>query len=102
MAMSSLQPRQGYAKSRGMPTRSAADPRLPIAAETTREPPPNRRRLPDAAVRALGEAAARRREGARATGERDESQAMKEVGGRAGLDPTRYGDWEVNGLASDF
>ena len=25
-----------------------------------------------------------------------------EVGGRGGLDPTRYGDWEVNGLASDF
>jgi len=30
------------------------------------------------------------------------SQAANEVGGRGGLDPTRYGDWEVNGLASDF
>ena len=26
----------------------------------------------------------------------------KEFGGRGGLEPTRYGDWEVKGLASDF
>ena len=26
----------------------------------------------------------------------------KEVGGQAGPDPTRYGDWEKNGIASDF
>lgn len=26
----------------------------------------------------------------------------KEVGGRQGPEPTRYGDWESNGLASDF
>ena len=26
----------------------------------------------------------------------------KEVGGRGGLDPTRYGDWEKNGRAVDF
>ena len=26
----------------------------------------------------------------------------KEVGGRAGPDPTRYGDWENKGIASDF
>ncbi|MGQ5701323.1 DUF1674 domain-containing protein [Sandaracinobacteroides sp. A072] len=25
-----------------------------------------------------------------------------EVGGRAGPEPTRYGDWEVNGICSDF
>ena len=30
------------------------------------------------------------------------SQPTNEVGGRGGLDPTRYGDWEINGLASDF
>ena len=28
--------------------------------------------------------------------------APKEIGGRAGLEPTRYGDWEVKGIASDF
>lgn len=25
-----------------------------------------------------------------------------EVGGRKGLDPTRYGDWENKGIAVDF
>jgi hypothetical protein len=47
-----------------------------------------------AALRALAEAEARRA-AARA-------QAPKEVGGRGGLDPARYGDWEVKGLACDF
>jgi hypothetical protein len=26
----------------------------------------------------------------------------KEVGGREGPEPTRYGDWEKNGIISDF
>ena len=26
----------------------------------------------------------------------------KEVGGRPGPEPTRYGDWEVNGICVDF
>lgn len=26
----------------------------------------------------------------------------KEAQGRGGLDPTRYGDWEIKGVASDF
>lgn len=26
----------------------------------------------------------------------------KEIGGRKGLEPTRYGDWEVKGIVSDF
>lgn len=53
---------------------------------------------PDAAVkaRALAEAAARRAEAdAR-------SAAIREIGGRKGPDPARYGDWEVKGIASDF
>jgi hypothetical protein len=28
--------------------------------------------------------------------------APKEVGGRDGPEPTRYGDWEVKGICSDF
>lgn len=28
--------------------------------------------------------------------------APKEIGGRGGLDPTRYGDWEKNGRCIDF
>jgi len=29
-------------------------------------------------------------------------QPPKEIGGQDGPDPTRYGDWEKNGIASDF
>jgi hypothetical protein len=29
-------------------------------------------------------------------------QAPEEVGGRNGPEPTRYGDWEVKGICSDF
>jgi hypothetical protein len=28
--------------------------------------------------------------------------AAPEIGGRGGLDPTRYGDWEKNGRCIDF
>jgi hypothetical protein len=30
------------------------------------------------------------------------TKPAKEIGGRDGLDPTRYGDWEKNGRAVDF
>ncbi|WP_158636396.1 DUF1674 domain-containing protein [Luteimonas marina] len=30
------------------------------------------------------------------------SPRMGETGGREGLDPTRYGDWEKNGRCIDF
>lgn len=55
------------------------------------------RPLSPAAERALAEAAARRTER-----EHNPPQASKEVQGRGGLDPTRYGDWEIDGLACDF
>jgi len=29
-------------------------------------------------------------------------RADPEHGGRDGLDPTRYGDWEIKGIAIDF
>ncbi|WP_020398738.1 DUF1674 domain-containing protein [Kordiimonas gwangyangensis] len=32
----------------------------------------------------------------------DKPAAPKEVGGRKGPEPTRYGDWEKNGIISDF
>ncbi|MBO0741405.1 MAG: DUF1674 domain-containing protein [Hyphomicrobiaceae bacterium] len=52
------------------------------------------------AQRALAEAEARRRlaDARRAA----EPRAPKEIGGRDGPDPTRYGDWEKDGLACDF
>jgi hypothetical protein len=37
-----------------------------------------------------------------ATGETGASEAPREIGGRDGLDPTRYGDWEKNGRCIDF
>jgi len=55
------------------------------------------KKLSPAAERALAEAAARRAENDRQSAERS-----KEIGGPAGPDPTRYGDWEKKGLASDF
>ena len=53
--------------------------------------------LSDAAKRALAEAEARRREI-----DSKGAFAPKEEGGRGGLEPVRYGDWEIKGLASDF
>ncbi len=49
-----------------------------------------------AAARALAEAEARRKDRADR-----EAEASKEHG-RAGPEPTRYGDWEKGGIASDF
>jgi len=33
---------------------------------------------------------------------RQETVREKEIGGRGGLDPTRYGDWEKAGRCIDF
>lgn len=55
------------------------------------------RALPEPARRALAEAEARR-----AAYLRDEAAMPREIGGRGGREPGRYGDWEVKGLASDF
>lgn len=32
----------------------------------------------------------------------DDTARPKEIGGRGGLDPTRYGDWEKAGRCIDF
>lgn len=32
----------------------------------------------------------------------DKVSGPKEIGGRSGPEPTRYGDWEKNGIISDF
>ena len=53
--------------------------------------------LPPAAQRALAEAEARRRESSL----KNEARP-KEINGRDGPEPVRYGDWEVKGIASDF
>lgn len=53
--------------------------------------------LPPAARRALAEAEARRK----AVDEKVRAMP-KELGGRDGPEPARYGDWERKGIASDF
>ncbi|WP_230530495.1 DUF1674 domain-containing protein [Microvirga roseola] len=68
-------------------------PDLPVEGAAPGKP------LSPAAQRALEEAARRRLEiDARAA----EIAKAKEHQGRGGLEPVRYEDWEVKGLASDF
>jgi hypothetical protein len=77
------------------PDQKAPKPSAKSAASDTA---PERHPRMTAAQRALAEADARR-------AERDHKPAStepREVDGRGGLDPTRYGDWEINGLISDF
>ncbi|MCB1526871.1 MAG: DUF1674 domain-containing protein [Hyphomicrobiaceae bacterium] len=56
------------------------------------------RSLTPEAQRALAEAEQRRRQQA----SQNDAQKPREVGGRNGPDPARYGDWEKGGIASDF
>jgi hypothetical protein len=51
------------------------------------------------ASRALAEAEERRRQADEAA---KANPVAKEIGGTSGPDPTRYGDWENKGIASDF
>ena len=57
--------------------------------------PEHKTTLTPEARRALAEAEARRKS-------RSVEPLPKEVNGRAGPEPTRYGDWETKGIASDF
>ena len=41
-------------------------------------------------------------EGARAPRPQTDTAQPREIGGPKGPEPTRYGDWEVNGRCSDF
>jgi hypothetical protein len=57
-----------------------------------------RKDLPPAAQRALAEADERRKQAEAAAA----AKRPKEIGGRSGPEPTRYGDWEKKGIISDF
>jgi hypothetical protein len=59
-------------------------------------PAAERKQLTPAAERALAEAEARKAAAASATPQQKEFQGPK------GPEPTRYGDWERKGIASDF
>jgi len=60
-------------------------------------PVPERKPLPPAAERALAEAEARRQAAAACA-----KPMAKELQGPTGPEPTRFGDWENRGIASDF
>ncbi|NKC03668.1 DUF1674 domain-containing protein [Brucella haematophila] len=51
--------------------------------------------LPPAAQRALKEAEERR-------AAETNAKAPREIGGRGGKDPARFGDWEIKGRTIDF
>lgn len=55
------------------------------------------RMISPAAQRALKEAEERRK-----IRHKKEAELKKEKGGPKGAEPTRYGDWERNGIAYDF
>ncbi len=71
-------------------SRPTGDGQMPSGAQPARE-------LTPAAKRALAEAEARR-----ADYEKKAAAMPREIGGRDGPEPVRYGDWEVKGRASDF
>ncbi|MCB1474106.1 MAG: DUF1674 domain-containing protein [Rhodobiaceae bacterium] len=56
-----------------------------------------RQRIAEAAQRARAEAEARR-----AAADAGNPPRPREINGRDGPEPVRYGDWEVGGLATDF
>ncbi len=68
----------------------------PSSSEAT-APAAARKPLTPAAQRALAEAEARRKQAAAQA-----TPAPKEFQGPKGPEPTRYGDWETKGIASDF
>lgn len=73
-----------------MPEKAGED--MPVPATEAKQ-------LSPAAQRALAEAAARR---AAIDAHAAEVASRPEVNGRGGLEPVRYDDWEVKGIASDF
>jgi len=80
-------------QSRGWKFAMTDDPSPPAAAASS----PERKPLSPAAKRALAEAEARRK-----AAEANAKPPAKEFQGPKGPEPTRYGDWENKGIASDF
>lgn len=59
--------------------------------------PDAKRPDPSIAAQALKEAAARKE-----AAEKLAAKTPREIGGRGGEDPARFGDWEIKGIACDF
>ena len=73
----------------GLPAQSLQ----PAQSEVVETRPP----ISEAAQRALAEAQARR-----AAIDAAAAALPQEINGRGGLDPARFGDWEIKGVAIDF
>ncbi|MGB3391169.1 MAG: DUF1674 domain-containing protein [Pseudaminobacter sp.] len=71
-----------------------ADSKFELAGQEQPEP---RKHLSAAAQRALQEAEERRKAYLA-----QEAAVPREIGGRGGHEPVRYGDWEIKGLTADF
>jgi hypothetical protein len=72
-----------------MPTPETPSPETP-------SPDDIAQRIREAGERARAEAQARRAQQAQ------KAAVLPEIGGPRGPEPTRYGDWERNGIVSDF
>ena len=72
------------------------EPKQDALEPTPADAQPNKSLSP-AAERALAEAAERRR-----LADEARASAPTEINGRGGLDPSRFGDWEIDGRAVDF
>jgi hypothetical protein len=89
--MTSITPDAVPAAEKALPEAGAAGQAMPNAAPG--------KALSAAALRALAEAAERKAAlDARAAA----LTQQREIDGRGGLEPVRYNDWEVKGIASDF
>ncbi|MEO1470054.1 MAG: DUF1674 domain-containing protein [Pseudomonadota bacterium] len=76
---------------------AANDPKMPAHVSSDETAVASRAaRIRAAAERALAEAEARRAAAPPA------APAPRELGGRDGPEPVRFGDWEKKGIASDF
>jgi hypothetical protein len=80
-----------------IPSETATSAPEPASEKTSKEV--LKKVLPPAAQRALAEAEARR---AAAAAEAKTVTHAKELQGPDGPEPTRFGDWERKGIASDF
>ena len=87
----------GYANSEAMPTDQTPTPPAAAADKPGDAGKQPGRPLPPAAERALAEAEARRK-----AADANAKPMPKEFQGPKGPEPTRYGDWENKGIASDF
>ena len=84
-------------KSIDLPAASTPHAHDPATTEASQDIQAARPALSPAAKRALAEAEARRK-----ARDAEARTAERELGGRGGADPARFGDWEINGRAIDF